>query len=84
MNFEFLTLDYEPCPPDQAPERFGFECPKRPGFMCTGLLIRDASGNPARPSWIWNRNRERPTFVPSIDCKGCSHGFIENGVWRDA
>jgi hypothetical protein len=24
-------------------------------------------------------NRDAPTFSPSIDCKGCWHGYIRNG-----
>jgi Family of unknown function (DUF6527) len=86
MKFEFLTANYDPCLPDQAPTRFGFECPKQPGFMCTGLIIRgNPDGlNPANKTWIWNGNRAAPTFSPSIDCKNCSHGFIEDGKWRDA
>jgi Family of unknown function (DUF6527) len=86
MKFEFLTVDLDDCPPDQAPVFFGFECPKRTdGFLCSGLVIR---GNPAglkpeNKTWLWNGNREKPTFQPSIDCKNCSHGFIENGEWRE-
>jgi hypothetical protein len=67
MKFEFLMLNYDPCPPDQTPERFGFTCPKGrmgPGGMCSGLLIRDQRHPRAAPSWIWNGNRERPTFHP--------------------
>ena len=79
MKIEFLRLNYTPCPPDEAPERFGFECPRRPGHMCTGLLIRTAelaaklaiagpSGWRRPASWQWNGDRDRPTFNPSIDC----------------
>jgi hypothetical protein len=87
MIFEFLTVDFDPCPPAQAPVYFGFTCPKRTnGFVCSGLIIRD---NPAgvhrdNATWHWDGNRDRPTFQPSINCKGCAHGYIENGVWRDA
>lgn len=87
MEFEFLTIDYEPCPLDKKPTRFGFTCPKgKNGFMCSGLLIRGNPDNLAIPNctWEWNGDRERPTFSPSINCKSCSHGYIENGVWRDA
>lgn len=84
MMFAFLTADRQPCPPDQAPVFFGFECPKNPGQMCTGLRIRDAAArNPHTPTWTWDGNRESPTFSPSIDCRGCSHGFIEHGAWRN-
>lgn len=86
MQFEFLTVDMDPCPAEQRPVFFGFECPKNPGRMCTGLVLRDnpAGLKPEKATWIWNGNREKPTFQPSINCMKCSHGFIENGVWRDA
>lgn len=85
MKFEFLDANCKPT--DDAPTYFGFECPKRlDGYMCTGLIIRDNPSNVARPNatWAWDGNREKPTFLPSINCKGCSHGYIERGVWRDA
>lgn len=87
MKFEFLDADLNDCPPDQAPIYFGFSCPKRTnGYMCSGLIIR---GNPAgyaptNKTWVWDGNREAPTFSPSINCIDCSHGFIEKGIWRDA
>ena len=91
MKFEYLSLDYTPCPTDEAPERFGFECPRRPGYMCSGLMIRTdelaaklaiagPSGWLSPASWEWNGDRERPTFKPSINCSICGwHGFITNG-----
>lgn len=76
MRVQFLRLDYTPCPPDETPARFGFECPRRPGEMCSGLLIRTPENAPQEPppgwrrraSWEWNGDRERPTFTPSINC----------------
>lgn len=84
MMFEFL--DYDMNPTTAAPTYFGFECPKRAGHMCTGLIIRGNPSNVTRENstWAWDGNREAPTFTPSINCKHCSHGFIEHGVWRDA
>ena len=83
MKFEFLDLNYDDCPIDQKPERFGFECPKRPGYMCSGLLIRGMGNDIPNKTWTWNGDRDKPTFTPSINCLGCSHGFITNGEWRD-
>ena len=91
MKIEFLRLNDTPCPPDEAPERFGFECPRQPGEMCSGLLIRTdelaaklaiagPSGWRSPASWEWDGDRERPTFNPSINCGICGwHGFITNG-----
>jgi len=86
MKFEFLDFNLDDCPADKAPTYFGFECPKHPGRMCSGLVLR---GNPEglkppKQTWAWDGNREAPTFSPSINCARCSHGFIEAGKWRDA
>jgi uncharacterized protein DUF6527 len=72
---QWLDLGYERT--DEPPERFGFACPKGNG-RCEGLLIRLPERSP-RPSWIWDGNREAPTFQPSINCKGCWHGYIRAG-----
>jgi Family of unknown function (DUF6527) len=65
---EFETFDFDPSPPGR-PERFGFKCPKQPGLR-------------AAPSWIWDGNRDKPTFTPSINCLSCPgkwHGYIRAG-----
>lgn len=81
----FETLGYDPAEPGQE-VRFGFKCPIRK-HRCEGALIHGRSGlkhdpqgqNGGAPHWHWNGNREAPTFTPSIDCKGCWHGYIRNG-----
>lgn len=76
----FETLDYDPAEPGQE-ERFGFKCPKHPSNRCKGLLLRGVGHN-IRPSWVWDGNRDAPTFSPSINCLSCPgkwHGYIENG-----
>lgn len=75
----FETLSFDDAAPG-AEERFGFKCPKHPTNRCEGLLIR--KGEKPRPSWVWDGNRDAPTFSPSIDCQSCPgkwHGFIERG-----
>jgi hypothetical protein len=82
----FETLDFDDAPPG-AEQRFGFACPKQAGRRCDGLIIagrtsikRDPQGqNGGLAQWGWDGNREAPTFNPSIDCKGCWHGYIRNG-----
>lgn len=82
----FYTLDYDPAPAGQE-HRFGFACPKHKDRSCEGLIIagrtslkRDPQGkNGGIAQWDWDGNRESPTFVPSINCGGCWHGFIRNG-----
>lgn len=77
-NVTFETLNYEPADPGQE-ERFGFDCPKRKRSSCEGLLIRGKGNDVPNKTWEWDGNRESATFVPSIDCKGCWHGYIRDG-----
>lgn len=61
--------------------QFGFRCPKK-GTRCDGLLIagRTELRRPAAPMWdMVDATPGRETFKPSINCRGCWHGFIENG-----
>lgn len=93
VRFDWLDLDYSPCPADEKPARFGFTCPNGNG-QCTGLLLRTgqhtAEGTPQPPgkTWDWNGDREKPMFKPSIDCKvggaPCWHGWIRDGKLVDA
>lgn len=94
MKFLFLLLNWKPCPPDVQPVRFGFECPRRPGYMCKGLMINNVEVKRGEgvPCWDWDGDREKPTFSPSINClakdpetgekfAGCGwHGHIVKGV----
>jgi hypothetical protein len=82
----FKTLDYDDAPAG-AEQRFGFACPKHIGRRCEGLLIagrtrikRDGQGrNGGVPQWDWDGDRAAPTFTPSVNCKGCWHGYIRAG-----
>jgi uncharacterized protein DUF6527 len=66
--------------------RFSFACPLH-NRRCGDLLIagrttekRDGQNkNGGVAQWDWNGNREAPTFTPSVNCKGCWHGWIKNG-----
>jgi hypothetical protein len=63
--------------------RIAFVCPH--GNRC-GVYVgpeSEARPTPDAPHvWGWNGHLERPTLTPSIDCKGCWHGFITDGVMR--
>lgn len=79
-----MTVEGEPCGPQDKPQRFTFDCVLRnrgrhvklEPVTCAFLLIagatnipRDAQGSGGgRPQWDWDGNREAPTFSPSIDC----------------
>lgn len=72
-------------------QAFSFACPlhrRRCGdFIIVGrtLFRHDPSRrNGGIPQWEWDGNRKAPTFEPSIDCKGCWHGFIRDGRCVDA
>lgn len=88
LRFDFLNLDYSKCPPSKKPALFGFTCPNGKG-QCTGLHLRAGphtaanTFQPADRTWIWNGDREKPTFSPSINCKvgnaTCWHGWIKDG-----
>lgn len=68
-------------------QQFEFECPVRHGHRCGSLVIagrtplkRDPQGkNGGVAQWGWDGNRGAPTFVPSINCGGCWHGYIRKG-----
>lgn len=80
----FSTLnDLEAGPGSE--QTFNFRCPR--GRRCQGLVIagktdlkRDPQGrNGGIAQWDWDGDREKPTFKPSINCKGCWHGYIRAG-----
>lgn len=67
---------------------FSFQCPVHAGRRCGELHIagrnpklkRDPQGqNGGIAMWDFDGNETEPTFHPSIDCKRCWHGFIQNG-----
>jgi hypothetical protein len=77
----FETMGFDDAPPGKE-ERFGFKCPRHPTNRCEGLIIRGRGHDIPKRAWIWNGNRQAPTFSPSINCQSCPgkwHGYIENG-----
>jgi len=61
-------------------DRLFFTCPNRRSCNIPIAPNRNPNGS----SWQWDGDRDKPTISPSIDCKGCWHGHIKNGVMRDA
>jgi hypothetical protein len=59
-------------------------------FQGTVILPIAADIMDGKPHWKWDGNREAPTLSPSILVHGNPgwsaewHGFLENGVLRDA
>lgn len=84
-DVQFLTIEGNPCPPDQKPARFTFRCvhgnrgrhPSLPVIECAKLLIAGATDikrdgqnqNGGRAQWDWDCDREKPTFSPSVNCQ---------------
>lgn len=68
-------------------ETFSFQCPKY-DRKCGDVLIANSghniprdgqNNNGGQAQWDWDGNKDAPTFSPSINCKGCWHGYIRNG-----
>jgi len=67
-------------------QAFSFACPKHER-RCGDLLIAGTTTLAHDPNnqnggiaqWTWNGDRDAPTFSPSINCKGCWHGYIRAG-----
>lgn len=66
---------------------FSFKCPvhdRRCGELHIAgrnpNLKRDGQGqNGGVAMWDFDGNEAAPTFTPSVNCKGCWHGYIEHG-----
>lgn len=68
---------FDVCTEPSGQRRFWFVCPG----SCKGLAaiaIRPVvDGSPQ--SWDWDGSTDAPTLHPSIDHKGCWHGWLKNG-----
>lgn len=72
-NVTFQDMSYRDVGPDVLPQRFSFECPRRPGERCWGLLLTGGPENlrrtPGGPAlWDFEGDRAAPTMKPSINC----------------
>lgn len=62
---------------------FWYCCPC--GCGAIGPLSVGVNFKPADiPSWQWNGSVMTPDLKPSINHKGHWHGYLTDGVWRDA
>lgn len=79
------TKDRTPMPAGRE-QAFSFQCPKH-NRRCGDMVIagrtslkRDGNNqNGGVAQWDWNGDRDAPTFTPSVNCKGCWHGYIRAG-----
>lgn len=76
---------------DARPGAFQFEANDKGLFYTCpcgcgdeGFIGFRGLSDPARPSWIWNGNRQAPTLDPSIRrTVGCKwHGYLQAGIWK--
>lgn len=82
----FEDVDFNEAAPGQE-AYFSFQCPLHKGRICSNLPILGRTGlkhdpqgqNGGSAHWTFNGDRDKPTFSPSVDHKGCWHGYIENG-----
>ena len=87
---DFQFSDREQDPGATPPKWFHFQCPEGRGECCIPIRPNATSKG---ASWEWDKNREAPTFSPSINClahnpknpaekyAGCGwHGHIVAGV----
>lgn len=88
VTFARLSELYDP--PSGQEQTFAFNCPKKNGRRCEGLIISQRTNLPHDPQsknggiaqWEWPNapDRSTPTFTPSINCGRCGwHGYIEKG-----
>ena len=82
-RFQYLALDRTPLPDGSRIEdahRFAFRCRSTPTVFCD-LNLRGKGHDLEKRSWTLTGTIDQPTLAPSIDCKDCWHGFIEDGVF---
>lgn len=85
-RFVYLTRDGQELPEDAPHSAVGemeFFC-KRSGRMCGGIAIRQKTlpDIPLR-TWTLAGTKDKPTLTSSVNCEGCWHGWITNGVMMD-
>lgn len=74
-------FQYEP-KPGGAQAYFWLLCPKC-GTL-SGMAIRPIVDSGVTESWELSGTLDRPTLRPSIDHKGCWHGWLTNGEFSEA
>lgn len=87
-EFYFADQGYNRCHPTDIPPgaegRFVFACLKRGGF-CGEIIIGNGfkPQHGAAPTWQWDGNADKPTLTPSINCRGCWHGWLTAGEFKE-
>lgn len=83
-RFEYFDKDLYPLP-DNAPlssvGRFGYVCRRDPSSHCS-INCQNAGYQITNQNWKLTGTPDHPTITPSINCDGCWHGYIENGIFK--
>lgn len=82
-RFRYLALDRSELPDGttaQQVHRVAYQCRATKGAWCD-LNLRGRGHDLEKRSWSWNGDVNAPTIVPSVNCKGCWHGYIREGVF---
>jgi len=62
-----------------------FKCPCGCGsFSSLSVGLNTKPSNAGHATWQWDGNEETPTLQPSIHHIDHWHGWLENGIFRDA
>lgn len=86
-RFEYRDRLDKPVPADTPAEhvhRVAFPC-RYPGANKTSfcsLNLRGRDHDVENRSWTWNGNVDKPTLMPSVNCKNCWHGYVIEGEFR--
>lgn len=86
-DFQFHGVDYgptdTPCGDADRQGRLAYRCP-RTGQPCGEIIIgKEHKPQLGCPTWQWDGNLEAPTLTPSINCRGCWHGYLRAGIFEE-
>lgn len=61
-----------------------FVCPCGCGHYIRLQVGKGEKPAGVHPTWKWNGDEEKPTLEPSIDNRDNWHGWLQEGVWKQA
>ncbi len=82
-RFGYMDRDGNPLPEGAhlyEVGRFGFRCRCNPNSWCD-VNVKNAGYVIPQRNWVLTGSIDAPTLHPSINCGGCWHGYIEQGVF---
>lgn len=82
-RFRYLDMFHYELPegtPPEAVDRFAFRC-RQGGDRWCSVNLRGRGHDVPNKNWAWDGSVNAPTIAPSVNCRGCWHGYIEGGVF---